>query len=63
MNLFSVKRAIELFNKSTVNIKAGEIIDFYQDVIYTFKNNDLITSYLTVNYTSFDNSNSKKSKL
>ena len=59
MNLFSVKRAIELFNKSTVNIKAGEIIDFYDDVIYTFKNNDLITSYLTVNYTKSVKKNPK----
>ena len=51
MNLFSVKRAIELFNKSTVNIRTGKILDFYRDKIYELKDDEIITSYLTINYT------------
>lgn len=52
LNFFTVKRIIELYNKSTVNIKTGEILDFYRDKIHTFECIDVFKSCLDVKYTS-----------
>lgn len=50
MNLFSVKRIIELFNKSLVNIKTGKILKFHEESLFSFKETDTVRFSLMTKY-------------